>query len=249
MGFRGRFIAGRSEVPRKRRPRPSPPSPMHFRAEVCAQFLDRARHSCASICLQYDYGADERKLDRREARRRVRPLAAPPALVHGQPPDRPSHAVLRPPVGRGRAFDRYTIQSSTALNRIAGMKPVTVEATVSKPPSEVYEFLDLLANHERFTDHWLVEWEFSGRKRGVGAKARARANTAGSQDWTEFEVVEAEALTRLALRARSDGGRRTCAGRPAPGASAGRSPRAGRRGCRSAARRRSCTRARRWRRR
>jgi len=88
------------------------------------------------------------------------------------------------------------------------MKPVTVAATVSKPPPEVYEFLDLLANHERFMDHWLVKWEFSGPKRGVGAKARARANTAGSQDWTEFEVVEAQAPSRIVEEGVGAGGKR-----------------------------------------
>ena len=88
------------------------------------------------------------------------------------------------------------------------MKPVTVAATVSKSPLEVYEFLDLLANHERFMDHWLVEWEFSGPKRGVGAKARARANTKGSQDWTEFEVVEAEAPSRIVEEGVGAGGKR-----------------------------------------
>lgn len=88
------------------------------------------------------------------------------------------------------------------------MKPVTVTADVSKPPSEVYEFLDLLANHEGFLDHWLVDWEFSGPKRGVGAKARARANTVGSQDWTEFEVVEAEAPSRIVEEGVGAGGKR-----------------------------------------
>lgn len=92
------------------------------------------------------------------------------------------------------------------------MKPVTVETTVSKPPSEVYEFLDLLANHERFMDHWLVEWVFSGPSRGVGAKARARANTKGSQDWTEFEVVEAEAPGRIVEEGVGAGGKRRTRG-------------------------------------
>jgi uncharacterized membrane protein len=77
------------------------------------------------------------------------------------------------------------------------MKPVTVSATVAKPVAEVYEFLDVLANHEGFMDHMLVDWKFSGPKRGVGARARARANTVGSQDWTDFEVVEAEPPSRI----------------------------------------------------
>ena len=92
------------------------------------------------------------------------------------------------------------------------MKPVTVETTVSKSPAEAYEFLDRLANHERFMDHWLVEWEFSGPKRGVGAKARARANTVGSQDWTEFEVLEAEAPSRIVEQGVGNGGKRRTRG-------------------------------------
>jgi hypothetical protein len=72
------------------------------------------------------------------------------------------------------------------------MKPVTVSTVVPQSPQEVYEFLAVLANHESFTDHFLVKWSVSGPARGVGAKGRARANTPSSQDWTEFEIVEAE---------------------------------------------------------
>jgi hypothetical protein len=72
------------------------------------------------------------------------------------------------------------------------VKPVTVSATVPKPPREVHEFLEALPNHEAFLNHMLVDWKFSGPERGVGARARARANTPGSQDWTDFEIVEAE---------------------------------------------------------
>ncbi|MGA8746944.1 MAG: SRPBCC family protein [Solirubrobacterales bacterium] len=71
------------------------------------------------------------------------------------------------------------------------MKPVTVSITVPRPAPDVFEFLDLLANHEGFLNHMLTDWEFSGPKRGVGAKGRARANVTGSQDWTEFVVIEA----------------------------------------------------------
>jgi hypothetical protein len=70
------------------------------------------------------------------------------------------------------------------------VKPVAVSTAVSKPRQEVFEFLDVLANHERFNDHFLVDWDFSGPPRGAGARARARAKTPGSQDWIEFEVLE-----------------------------------------------------------
>lgn len=77
------------------------------------------------------------------------------------------------------------------------MKPVTVSVTVPQPVEEVYDLLDLLANHEGFLDHFLVDWKFSGPARGVGAKAEARASAPMSQDWTEFEVVEAERPRRI----------------------------------------------------
>ena len=77
------------------------------------------------------------------------------------------------------------------------MKPVTVSVVVSQPIAEVYDFLDVLANHEAFLDHFLVDWKFSGPARGVGAKAEARASAPMSQDWTEFEVVEAERPKRI----------------------------------------------------
>jgi hypothetical protein len=72
------------------------------------------------------------------------------------------------------------------------MKPVIVSTQVRKPPQEVFEYLDLLANHEPFLNHFLVDWKFSGPARGIGAKAEARASAPMSQDWTEFEVVEVE---------------------------------------------------------
>jgi hypothetical protein len=92
------------------------------------------------------------------------------------------------------------------------MKPVTVSTTVAKSPQEVFEFLDVLANHEGFLDHWLIEWKFSGPSRGVGAKARAKANTVGSQDWTDFEVVEAEAPVRIVEEGDGNGGKRRTRG-------------------------------------
>ena len=88
------------------------------------------------------------------------------------------------------------------------MKPVTVSATVPKSSQAVYEFLAVLANHEAFLDHILVDWSFSGPRSGVGAKAEAKANTPMSQDWTEFEVVEAEAPSRIVEEAVGAGGKR-----------------------------------------
>lgn len=77
------------------------------------------------------------------------------------------------------------------------MKSVTVSIAVAKPVREVYDYLEVLANHAAFLDHFLVDWKFSGPRRGVGAKAEARASAPMSQDWTDFEIVEAEAPSRI----------------------------------------------------
>lgn len=92
------------------------------------------------------------------------------------------------------------------------MKPVTVAATVAKPPAEVFEFLDVLPNHAGFLDHYLTDWKFSGPQRGVGAKAEARVNTTMSQDWFEFEVTEDEAPRLIAEQSVSSGGKRKTRG-------------------------------------
>jgi ribosome-associated toxin RatA of RatAB toxin-antitoxin module len=92
------------------------------------------------------------------------------------------------------------------------MKPVTVAATVSKPPAEVFDFLDVLSNHEGFLDHYLTDWKFSGPQRGVGAKAEARVNTTMSQDWFEFEVIESEAPYEIVEQGVSSGGKRKTRG-------------------------------------
>jgi uncharacterized protein YndB with AHSA1/START domain len=92
------------------------------------------------------------------------------------------------------------------------MKPVITSATVTRSPQEVFEFLDVFRNHAGFLDHYLTEWSFSGPDRGVGSKARARANVVGSQDWFEFEVVESEPPTRIVERGSSANGKRQTRG-------------------------------------
>jgi hypothetical protein len=72
------------------------------------------------------------------------------------------------------------------------MKPVTVSVTVPEPREDVYAFLDVLGNHESFTDHFLVDWELSGPGAGVGARARMRIKRPGPPDRLEMEVVAAD---------------------------------------------------------
>jgi Polyketide cyclase / dehydrase and lipid transport len=77
------------------------------------------------------------------------------------------------------------------------VKPVTVSVEVPKPPQQVYEFLEVLGNHERFMDHFMVDWELSGPRRGVGSKANVRVKATAEKDWTDVMVVEADPPRRL----------------------------------------------------
>jgi hypothetical protein len=82
------------------------------------------------------------------------------------------------------------------------MKPVTVSVEVPNPPHEVYEYLEVLGNHEQFTDHFMVDWQLSGPKRGVGSKANVRVKATGEKDWTDFEIVESDSDRRIVEESR-----------------------------------------------
>ena len=77
------------------------------------------------------------------------------------------------------------------------MKPVTVSVEVPNSTHEVYEFLEVLGNHESFMDHFMVDWQLSGPTRGVGAKANVRVKATAEKDWTDVEIIEADAGRRL----------------------------------------------------
>jgi hypothetical protein len=92
------------------------------------------------------------------------------------------------------------------------MKPVTVSVDVPKDREEVYAFLDVLANHEPFTDHMMVDWELSGPREGVGAKATAKVKAPGSNEIIEIEVTDADPPRRIVEESLSAGGKRRTRG-------------------------------------
>src|SRR5262245_12639020 len=92
------------------------------------------------------------------------------------------------------------------------MKPVTVSVDVPQSQEEVFEYLDVLANHEEFTDHFLVDWETSGPEQGVGARARMRVKKPGAEDWLEMEVISSERPSRSVEQSTSGKGRRITQG-------------------------------------
>ena len=92
------------------------------------------------------------------------------------------------------------------------MEPVHVTIDVPQPIDEVYDFLDVMANHEPFTNHILKDWEYSGPDRGVGSKARVQVSAAGRTDTVDIEVVDAERPTRIVERNIGAGGKRVANG-------------------------------------
>jgi hypothetical protein len=92
------------------------------------------------------------------------------------------------------------------------MRPVRVTTTVRYPPERVYDFLDVMANHEPFTNHVLKDWEYSGPERGVGAKARVTAELGGRSEPVEIEVIAAERPRTIVEQNVGAGGRRIATG-------------------------------------
>jgi hypothetical protein len=78
--------------------------------------------------------------------------------------------------------------------------PVTVSVDVPQDRETVFEFLDVMANHEPFNDHLMRDWELSGPARGLGARARVSTRALGVSDVVDIEVVEVEAPVRIVER-------------------------------------------------
>jgi hypothetical protein len=91
-------------------------------------------------------------------------------------------------------------------------KPITVTVDVPQSRTDVYDFLDVMANHEPFTNHMLVDWSYSGPARGVGAKADVHSKVGGRKEPVSIEVVDAQAPARIVEHNVSAGGKRRASG-------------------------------------
>jgi hypothetical protein len=92
------------------------------------------------------------------------------------------------------------------------MKPVRVTIDVPHPRQQVFEFLDVMSNHEPFTNHMLQNWEYSGPARGIGSKARVTVNAGGRSEQVEIEVIAAERPNTIVEQNVGAGGRRVGTG-------------------------------------
>jgi len=92
------------------------------------------------------------------------------------------------------------------------MKPVDVSLDVPQSREQVFAYLDVLGNHEGFTDHMLVDWTCSGPASGVGAKARMRAKAPGKAQWIDMTAIASTPPKSNVEEAIGAGGRRRTQG-------------------------------------
>ncbi|HMJ35244.1 MAG TPA: SRPBCC family protein [Baekduia sp.] len=75
------------------------------------------------------------------------------------------------------------------------MDPVEVEVTIARPRREVFAYLQDVANHAEFSDHYLVRWHLTredtlGEGAGARFKLKARFTRYAWADVTFVEVQE-----------------------------------------------------------
>ncbi len=85
------------------------------------------------------------------------------------------------------------------------MDPVTVSTVISAPREAVFDYLEDIANHAEFTDHFLKEWHLTridpvGRGAGVRFRVAAPLTRFG---WAEVTFAEVERPARIVEVGRS----------------------------------------------
>jgi len=88
------------------------------------------------------------------------------------------------------------------------MKPITVSVLVERPRQEVFDHLDVLANHLPFNDHYMTDGELSGPPTGPGGHLRFRLRAPGRSEWLDLDTVTSQAPELLVERTVGAGGRR-----------------------------------------
>jgi hypothetical protein len=78
--------------------------------------------------------------------------------------------------------------------------PVTVTVDVAQDREVVFDFLDVMANHEPFNDHLMTDWSYSGPPSGLGSCATVHTRALGQHDEVDIEVVEVQRPSRIVER-------------------------------------------------
>ena len=79
------------------------------------------------------------------------------------------------------------------------MDPVTVSTIISAPREQVFDYLQDIANHSEFTDHFIVDWHLTRIDSvGRGAGARFRVKAPGNRfSWGDATFIEVQRPHRI----------------------------------------------------
>jgi len=90
------------------------------------------------------------------------------------------------------------------------MDPVTVSVVVDRPREQVFDYLQDIANHPEFTDHYLIDWHLTRVDSvGRGAGARFRVKAPGARfAWGDVTFVEVDRPRRIVEVGRTGKGNR-----------------------------------------
>lgn len=81
------------------------------------------------------------------------------------------------------------------------MDPVTVSVIVDRPREQVFDYLQDIANHHQFTDHYLRDWHLTridSVGRGAGARFRVKVPPPASRfAWGDVTFVEVQRPHRI----------------------------------------------------
>lgn len=79
------------------------------------------------------------------------------------------------------------------------MDPVTVSVIIDAPREQVFDYLQDIANHPEFTDHYLVDWHLTRVDSvGAGAGARFRVKAPRSRfSWGDVTFSEVQRPHRI----------------------------------------------------
>jgi uncharacterized protein YndB with AHSA1/START domain len=77
--------------------------------------------------------------------------------------------------------------------------PLTVSTVISSPAEEIFDYLQDIANHPEFTDHYLRDWHLTRIDSvGVGAGARFRVKAPGNRySWADVTFSEVQRPHRI----------------------------------------------------
>jgi uncharacterized protein YndB with AHSA1/START domain len=88
--------------------------------------------------------------------------------------------------------------------------PLTVTILISTPRERVFDYLENIANHAEFADHYLVDWRLTRLDPvGLGAGARYRVKAPGNRfGWADSTIAEVSRPHRIVEVGRAGKGNR-----------------------------------------